>query len=230
MERREVLCYGDSNTWGCVPRWEESDLPSERYDAHTRWPCVAAKMLGDGYHLVEEGLGGRTTIYERPGDPGKNGEPYLLPCVLSHRPLDLVVIMLGTNDLHRGIQPELAYLGDGIRRLVRLVQSTPKCGRGNHPPRILLLAPIPIRPSSPEGRVLVYDKFVGDQGRALSLAFPETYRRIAHETGSCFLNAGDYAEAGDGDGVHFTAESHRHLGQAVAQRIRAIFQECGDCP
>ena len=225
MERREILCYGDSNTWGCIPRWEESDLPSERYDEHTRWPCAAAELLGPGYHIVEEGLGGRTTVYDRPGEPEKNGEPYLLPCLLSHRPLDLVVIMLGTNDLHRAVQPDPAHLGAGIRRLIGIVQSTPKCGRGNRPPQVLILAPIPIRPPAPEGRTLVYDQFAGEIGRNLSLGFPETYRKAAVETGCRFLNAGDYAEAGAGDGVHFTAESHLRLGRAVAEEIRAIFEE-----
>lgn len=230
MARREILCYGDSNTWGCIPRWEESELPSERYDEHTRWPCAAAELLGPGYHVVEEGLGGRTTIYDRPDRPETNGAPYLLPCLLSHRPLDLVIIMLGTNDLHRGVLPEPAHLGRGIRTLIDIVRSTPKCGRGNRPPELLILAPIPIRPSAPEGRVLVYGKFGGEIGRDLSLAFPETYRKIAEETGCRYLNAGDYARAGDGDGIHFTEESHLRLGRAVAEQVREIFEEPGHTP
>ncbi len=230
MEQKEVLCYGDSNTWGCIPRWEESDLPSERYDAHTRWPRAAAELLGPDYHIIEEGLGGRTTIYDRPDEPGRNGEAYLLPCLLSHRPLDLVVLMLGTNDLHRGIQPDRTRLGDGIRRLVGMVQSTPKCGRGNRPPRVLLLAPIPICPSAPDGRTLVYDKFLGDQGRALSLAFPKVYCQIAGETGCWFLNAADYAQASPADGIHFTLESHPRLGRGVAQAIREIMNSGNDRP
>lgn len=230
MEPKEILCYGDSNTWGCVPRWAESELPSERYDARTRWPRVAAELLGPDYHVIEEGLGGRTTIYDRPEEPGRNGETYLLPCLLSHRPLDLVILMLGTNDLHRGIQPDRAHLGDGIRRLISLVQSTPKCGRDNRPPKILVLAPVPIRPSDPAGRVLVYDKFLGDRGRDLSLAFPQVYRQAAEDTGCRFLNAADYAQASPADGVHFTPESHLRLGRAVAQAIRPILNSGKDRP
>lgn len=220
MEKKEILCYGDSNTWGCIPRWADSDRPSERYDARTRWPCVVQTILGDGYHIVEEGMGGRTTIYDLPGEPEKNGERYLLPCLLSHRPLDMVIIMLGTNDLNWAVQPDWQHMGDGIRRLIDLIQATPKCGRGNRPPEVMVLSPLEIRPASAEGRVGVYQMFAGNRGRELSQAFPDVYRAIAAEKGCAFLAAGDYACADDGDGVHFTPESHVRLGRAVAESIR----------
>lgn len=220
MVRYEILCFGDSNTWGTIPRWEESELPSERYDENTRWTRVAAKLLGPDYHLIEEGLGGRTSIYSLPGEPERCGLPYLLPCILSHRPLDLVVLMLGTNDLRRKPQPDLEHLGDGVRQLIGVIQSTPKCGRGFRPPQILLAAPTAIRPADPRGRVGVYEKFSGEAGRRLSLAFPQVYRQVAEELGCHFLNAADYACASAADGVHFTAESHVALGGAMAEAIR----------
>lgn len=107
MQRR-ILCFGDSNTWGVIPRWEASPLPSERYDEHTRWPCVMANYLNhsqsdDSWILIEEGLGGRTTIYHpESNETYRLGDAYLHPCLLSHRPLDYVVLMLGTNDLCTG--------------------------------------------------------------------------------------------------------------------------------
>ena len=218
--RKNILCFGDSNTWGCIPRWAESTVPSERYDESIRWPMVLQKDLGPEYKIIEEGLGGRTTIYPPPAAPWKCGEPYLVPCLFTHRPLDLVIMMLGTNDLQKVHQPPLEKLGDGIRRLVALIRENPNCGRGQAAPRILLLAPTYIQPSSPEGRVLVYPKFNGDVGRRLSLAFPEVYGAIARELGCDFLDASQYAQPSVADGVHFTPEAHMQLGHAVAAYIK----------
>ena len=146
---KNILCFGDSNTWGCIGRWHETTVPSERYDDQTRWPCVMANRLGTGFHVIEEGLCGRTTIYPTPGELWKSGECYLLPCLETHRPLDLVIIMLGTNDLlvfHPEQTPET--LGDGIARLIDIVQNRPTCGRDVKPPKILVIAPVEVKPSA----------------------------------------------------------------------------------
>ncbi len=217
MDRHEVLCYGDSNTWGCIPRWEESELPSERYDPDVRWPCVAESLLGPGYHLIEEGLGGRTTIYDRPDAHWLNGLPYLKPCLLTHRPLDLVILSLGTNDLLTWVQPEFADLDKGIRTLVDVVQSTPQCGRKGEPPQILLLSPTHIKPAL--GRTGVYGKFRGDVGRAKNEALSKLYRQVAAEKGCGFLDLAQLTEPSDADGVHLTREAHLILAPAIAKAI-----------
>lgn len=219
MTKKHILCYGDSNTWGCIGRWFETTVPSERYDEAHRWPCILQAELGEGFEIISEGLGGRTTIYTSRGESWKNGEPYLLPCLHSHRPLDLVILMLGTNDLHDDIQPTPEHLGDGITRLIDIIQGDAKSGTGFVPPKVMVLAPVEIRRSHPDGRVGVYDRMRGDTGRALSLAFPEVYARIAEEKGCYFLNAAAYAEPGEADGVHFTPDSHIRLGKAVAEYI-----------
>lgn len=219
--KKNILCFGDSNTWGCIPRWEESTVPSLRYDEITRWPKVLQADLGEDFHVIEEGLGGRTTIYPPEDAPWKCGESYLVPCLFTHRPLDLVIIMLGTNDLQKTRQPPLEKLGDGISRLVDLIREHPNCGRGQQPPQILLMAPTFIKPSDPHGRVLVYPKFNGDTGRALSLAFPEVYGRVAKEKGCWFLDAARFAEPSVADGVHFTPDSHVRLGHGAAEYILA---------
>ncbi len=91
---KTVLCYGDSNTWGSDPE------TGERFAPEVRWPGVMARELGDGFHVIEEGLPGRTTLREDPIEGSyKDGRAYLTPCLESHRPIDLVTIMLGTNDL-----------------------------------------------------------------------------------------------------------------------------------
>ncbi len=223
MIKKKILCYGDSNTWGTIPRWFNSDIPSDRYDENTRWTRVLQKALGDAYEVIEEGLGGRTTIYSPVKDPWKNGKDYLVPCLMSHRQLDLVVIMLGTNDLHQGFRMEEADLGKGIRELVELTQEQTKAGRGYEAPKILIMAPVEVWPSDPAGRVTVYDGFFREWGTYLSKQFPKVYKEIADEFGCYFLNAAEYACPSPGDGVHLTPDSHIALGKAVAEKIREIF-------
>ena len=221
--KKEILCYGDSNTWGSIPRWKDLGIPSERYDQDTRWTGRLAKALGPDYHIIEEGLGGRTTVYDMPGKAYVNGLPYLLPCLLTHRPLDLVVLMLGSNDLNLSIQPEEEHLGDGIRTLIKIIQDTPACGRNNTPPPILLLAPSDI--CEAKGRTEVYPKFGCDKGRRLSLMFPEVYRQAAQELGCYFLDASRFTGPSEADGLHWMPESHRQLAEALTEEIRKIFGE-----
>ncbi len=218
-DKVQILCYGDSNTWGTIGRREESTLPSERYDPAHRWPCVLQADLGEGFHVIAEGLGGRTTIYSSPDEPWKNGETYLKPCLHSHRPLDLVIIMLGTNDLHGWNKMTLEKLPNGISRLADMVLGDPKAGRCGAP-KLLIIAPVAVQPSAPEGRVGVYPKFRCEIGRALSLDFPAVYRKVAEEKGCYFLNAQEYAVPGPADGVHFDPDSHVRLGHAVAKFVK----------
>ena len=225
MDKKRILCFGDSNTWGVIPRWYETTVPSDRYDIHTRWPQVMAAQLGDNYEIIEEGLGGRTTIYDLPGNPGKNGEAYLLPCLQTKRPLDMVILMLGTNDLHMARPLKEEELGNGIRRLIELVQCHPDCGRGFETAKILVLAPIEVWPSDPNGRTSVYPRFYGEWATHLSRLFPKVYKEIADEYGCYFLNAALYAKPSLGDGVHMLPEGHIALGNAVAKKVEEIFAE-----
>ncbi len=219
-DKIQILCYGDSNTWGCIGKWVTSDAPSDRYDTDTRWPTVMQKELGEAFHVIEEGLGGRTSIYYLATEPWKNGELYLTPCLHTHRPLDLVVIMLGTNDLQIKRDISERDLPVGISRLVDIIQADKKIGRNEVPPQILILAPVEVRPSSPEGRTSVFAQFRCEIGQQLSLLFPAVYEQVAKEKGCYFLNAQEFAQPGPADGVHLDADSHISLGKAVAAFIR----------
>jgi lysophospholipase L1-like esterase len=90
-----VLCFGDSNTNGI----SGDDENYVRLPAAVRWTGRLQRLLGDGYYVIEEGLNGRTTDLDYANRPGCNGRTYFGPCLQSHHPLDVVVIMLGTNDL-----------------------------------------------------------------------------------------------------------------------------------
>lgn len=218
--KTHVLCYGDSNTWGVIGRYQDSILPSKKHDPDHHWPTVLANKLGADFQVEVEGLCGRTTIYSKPTEPWKNGETYLLPCLMTHRPLDLVIIMLGTNDLQIKKDITAQELPIGISRLVDIIQNTPNCGRNQVPPKILLLAPVEVRPSCPEGRTKVFAQFRSEIGRELSLMFPKVYAQVAKEKDCYFLNAAAYAHPSEADGVHFDAESHVCLGNAVADYIK----------
>ena len=217
-----ILCYGDSNTWGYVPQWTDPGMYSVRYRSDERWTGILAKLLGKGYEIIEEGLIGRTTIYTIPGEAHKNGLDYLLPCLLSHRPLDLIVVMLGGNDLHIPIQPSKDHLGDGMTRLIELIQATPKCGTNCKIPKIIIVAPTPI--CAAEGRKEVYPKYGCEIGGTLSLKFADVYSHVAKEKGCEFLDASQYAHPDPADGVHWSSASHENFAKGLAEKITNMRQ------
>jgi lysophospholipase L1-like esterase len=92
---KTLVCFGDSNTWGHVP-----GSGGERFPREQRWPVILQRLLGGEWEVIAEGLGGRTATIDRPDSEGRNGLPYLVPCLHSHAPVDLVVIFLGTNDVN----------------------------------------------------------------------------------------------------------------------------------
>ncbi len=229
IQKYEILCYGDSNTWGTVARWKKSD-PNPRYGRDVRWPCVLHTLLGDGYAVQEEGLGGRTTIYTaNPEMPFKNGLHMLEGCIKSHHPLDLIILMLGTNDLHQPQPLPEDQLGVGITTLVKLIQAHPEYGpEEKRAPEILLITPPYVTPSAPDGRTEVYGQFFGEYGERLSHRFPEVYAGIARMYGCHFLDAQPITCPDPRDGVHLDAESHLRLAHAVRDKvleIRKVSQE-----
>ncbi len=220
MDRR-ILCYGDSNTWGCIPRWKDLGIPSDRYGEAIRWPARLARLLD--CQVIEEGLGGRTTMYEMPGESWRNGLTYLDPCLRSHRPLDLVVLMLGTNDLQDCFRLTVERMGDGVRALVGTVRAVDFCGRERTAPPVLVVAPTLIKAG--QGRTEVYGKYGCDRGGELSRHFAEVYRQAAEDLDCYFLDAALYAAPSDADGLHWMPESHIRFAGAAAEKIREIFGE-----
>src|SRR5262245_41824824 len=106
-----VLCYGDSNTWGFVPG------TGARYALDVRWPGVLREQLGPEYWVIEEGLNGRTTVWEDPEVAGRNGQQYLPPCLQTHRPLDAVILFLGLNDLKTKFGATAETIAEGLAAL-----------------------------------------------------------------------------------------------------------------
>ena len=206
---KTVLCFGDSNTWGYDPRTRE------RFEPDIRWPGILRNALGAGYLVLEEGLNGRTTVWDDPVDGAhKNGSRYLLPCLESHAPLDLVVIMLGTNDLKRRFGTPAEDIARGAARLVDIVRQS-KCGPRTDTPQVLLIAP---PPTTKLTRFSEMFEGAGEKSRKFGARFLVQ----AQELGCPLLNAADVVVTSDIDGIHLEADQHRKLGEAVAERVREL--------
>ncbi len=207
---RTILCYGDSNTWGSDPE------TGERFPEEVRWPGVLRRELGEGYHVIEEGLPGRTTVWEDPieGDY-KDGRAYLTPCLESHRPIDLMTIMLGTNDLKERFGVSASDIAQGAASLAEMALRS-GCGPEGGAPVVLLVAPPPVGRLTDMARM-----FEGSEEK--SLEFSRHYRRFAEKCGCEFLDAAGVIVSSDVDGIHLDAVEHRKLGEAVAARIGGVF-------
>jgi lysophospholipase L1-like esterase len=205
---KTILCYGDSNTWGHNPATQA------RFSRDERWAGVLRRELGDAYLVIEEGLNGRTTVWDDPIEGYKNGKEYLIPCLTTHKPLDLVVILLGTNDLKKRFSLSAYDIANGAGVLVDVVQKS-DTGPDEKPPQLLLLAPPPI------ARLTEYaEMFEGAEPK--SRKFSENFRRVAEEYGCEWLDTADIIVSSDIDGIHFEADEHRKLGLAVADKVREI--------
>jgi lysophospholipase L1-like esterase len=207
-----ILCYGDSNTWGCIPL--PGPEPARRFPPDARWPGVLRRQLGDGYWIVEAGLNGRTTVWEDPLALHRNGRELLLPTLLTHQPLDLVIIMLGTNDLKHRLNASAAEIAEGAGMLTDIVAGS-GCGRDGGAPQTLLVCPPPITEVDQFD-----DEFEGgvEKSRQLSRHFAATA-----EARSCaFFDAGSLISSSDVDGIHLDEPEHARLGATLADQVRQI--------
>jgi len=205
---KTIVCYGDSNTHGADPSG------GGRLPAEVRWPRVMARMLGGGYDVIEEGLNGRTTVWDTPLAPGRNGLTYLVPGLLSHAPVDLVIIMLGTNDTKRIYGLTAAEIAGGASVLVDAARGT-LTGPDDTPPRVLLVSPVPLGEITAES-----EQWGFGEARVESERLAEMYRRVADRPGVGFFDAGSVATVHPDDGVHLDATACASLGTAMAEVVR----------
>lgn len=216
---RTILCYGDSNTYGYNP----SD--GLRYPEDIRWPGVLRDLLGDRFRVVEEGCNGRTAANTPSEESWKDGRPYLRACLNSHKPLDAVVLMLGSNDLKREFAAPPQRIADGVSGMLCTIAEFLLQKQGSVP-YILLVSPPHIGDgitSSPFA-----DSFASGaiaRSQALAPLYEEAAADYTRSFGlPCgFLDASGIICPSQADSLHLTAEAHRILGTEIARILRTVF-------
>lgn len=210
---RTILVYGDSNSHGTAPMPTLLDM--RRFAPDERWPGVMAAELGDGFRVIEEALPGRTTVHPDPvSGVHKNGLA-VLPAVLeSHAPLDLVILMLGTNDLKARFALPPVEIAVGAEQLMRHVRQG-FCGPEGRAPALLVVCPPPVEEAG-----CLAEIFEG--GAAKSRRLAPYYADAAARWGAAFFDAGNVIGPSPVDGVHFEAADHLRLGKAIAAVVAGL--------
>jgi lysophospholipase L1-like esterase len=209
---RTVVCFGDSNTHGQVP----GRGPLERYPRDVRWPGVLSSALGPQWQVIEEGLSGRTTVHDDPIEGRcKNGRSYLRPCLQSHAPVDVLIIMLGTNDLKARFSLPSSEVGMGIGCLVRDVEELLP-GPGGTVPEIIIVSPPVMLADLHEWASI----FAGACEKSARLAIE--LEVMADSLGVYFFDAGTICRCDPADGFHLRSDAHAALGNALAEEIVSI--------
>jgi len=204
-----ILCFGDSNTWGFIPAEEK------RYAASARWPGILQKELGDNYSIIEEGLNGRTCVFEDPISGDKNGLKQLPALLSSHSPLDYMIIMLGTNDLKRRFGINAYEAAMGLKQIIHAVRTFPYPADYTAPEIIIAAPPrIDVHPQFS----IIFDESSSRNSRDFAAA----YKELAELYSCRFADTASLIEPDPADGIHLSAASHEVLGKAFANLIREI--------
>lgn len=209
----KILCYGDSNTHGQKPD------KTNRYEANVRWTGVLQELLGNDYYVIEEGLGSRTTDLDYDKKPGRNGKTYLAPCLHSHYPIDIVIIMLGTNDLKIEYRRSAEAIANALGGLIDDVRTYSETRIGETP-KIILISPIEIDDQAPRFAEF-YTGYYDAESMTESKKLPEAIQEVAEEKGVLFLDAATVSRPGE-DGLHFNGQSERPFAELLTKTIREL--------
>ena len=212
MEQVRILCYGDSNTWGYIPGSDH-----QRYGNQERWTKLLANALGERFEVIEEGLNSRTLISNdpRPGKEGKNGYEYLIPCLDTHDPIDLVILMLGTNELKETYGKTVAEIGYLLEEYFVKTILNRKSQISNQCPKLLIITPVEVNENAERAKEIY--KGAEEKSKKLNAI----YQAIAEKYHCAFLS-NESLETGI-DGVHLTKESHQKLAEILVERIKEVF-------
>jgi lysophospholipase L1-like esterase len=213
-----ILVYGDSNSWGYSP-----DGSGLRLDAKTRWPCVMATALGAD--LIEDALPGRTTVHDDPDMYGAtmNGLAHLPVALLAGSPIDLLVIMLGTNDFKARFQPGAERIANNIGRLLdcaRDIGGGPGAWDEGDAPALAVVVPPPLSQAVDQASFEGREEWAG--GRAASLGLAEHMAKVGAARGAAVFDAGQVVAGAVADPIHLAADSHIVLGRALASWLQKL--------
>ncbi len=194
---------------GCIP-----GTKFKRFSEDIRFPKLLQKLLGDNYEIIEEGLYARTliSVYQRPNKEGRNGNTYLIPCLYSHDPLDLVILMLGTTELKEEFHNSPEDIGNMLDEHYAKIILKTKSQDKNTYPKLLIIAPPIIDDQIASPKYL--------NGAEKSRLLNKIYSKIAKTNNCEFVDA---SQLGVGsDGVHMTKESHIKLAEILASKIKLM--------
>jgi len=205
---KNILCFGDSNTWGYTP------ITKQRYSFDVRWTGVLQAQLGHDYHIIEEGLNGRTCIHDDPNRNDRNGIKLLPVLIESHSPLDLVIIMLGTNDLKASLHQSALSISLGVKEICEVVLNSEYfCQKSS---KLLLISPSYVEEVPEE------DKEEFEHARSMSREFEQHYSKVAEELGIHFFDAAKIVNTSSLDGIHWDGEQHIYFGKTLSHKVRTI--------
>lgn len=211
MGNKRILCFGDSLTWGFDP------YKKVRMDDEDRWTGVLKRLLGEGYTVIEEGHNGRTIATDDPAEGEKNGLKYVIPCIESQSPLDLMIILLGANDLKRKFQYTGMDIAGEMQIFLEKVQAHNRF-RMEDSMKVLLISP-PIIGACGEGSWLS-DCFDFERCSKVSLELSTWYKQLSEMYGCMFLDAAKVCAVSSADGVHLDIKNQRYLGEAIYKKLK----------
>lgn len=213
--KKRILCFGDSNTWGwnpgntCIP-------PFVRWPDEVRWTGVLQALLGDGYEVINEGLNGRTTVWDDPIEEYRCGKQHIVPIMDTQAPLDLVILFVGTNDLKTRFGLTARDVAEGAGLLVNKALSL-KNDFAAFRPNVLLVCPPRLGAVS---ETCMGPVFGGSEAKSAQL--DPFYQIVARENGVSYLNADRIIHSSRLDGLHLDADQHKLLGEAMAVKVREL--------
>lgn len=212
---KNILCFGDSNTWGFTPG------TGVRYGEGVRWTSVMQQTLGNEYRVLEDGSNARTSVYPDPWTPWRLGKEALPAALVAQKPLDLLVLMIGTNDLKFTDAYGAAMGAQTLINITDMVQARVESSLVfPHGVKILLVSPILIDP------VVAKDPYGSlRNGAEESRKFAFYYRHVAEAKNVAFFDAASVAKPSPVDGIHMEPESHLALGKALAEEARKLLQD-----
>ena len=214
---KNVLCYGDSNTWGFNPDSVE-DLKHGRFSRDKRWTGLLQKQLGQEYYIIEEGLNGRTTAFDDQAAPGRSGLEFFGTCITTHQPLDLIVIMLGTNDTKATFSIPVKEIVNGMEALVKTAKNPYAVSFGD-PPEVLIVSPVRIGERVEESWLWeIFDHASVEKSKRLAAE----YMRLADFHGCYFFDAAEVARTAPSECIHIDEAGHAALAAALADKIKEI--------
>jgi lysophospholipase L1-like esterase len=215
---KTIVCYGDSNTWGFMPLKDEPELKDARFGRGERWTGRLQAMLGDDWRVEEEGLNGRTSVFDDPLDASRNGLEYADCCFATKTPFDLLIIMLGTNDTKERFASSPYVIASGVGQIAEKTRGKQRAPGGGDP-KVLIVAPPPLRRTMPQ-TWLAGEFNLESVEKSERLA--AELEKAARKTGCAFLDAGRFAAISEVDATHLDAANHEKLAAALAKKVKEL--------